>query len=390
MSKSNNLILLSAVFQGVRMMTGATSSLYLINKGIAEGEIAALRTLQFFVVFLTDTLLGYVADKYSRRLVILLSILFSSCWLLITSISVDSRLLYLGEIFNALSIATESGVLISMLINEYKKEKVANVNVTKIISKHRLIVSLGMIVGVVSGSFFSLGQLDRLWLLSSCLCASILPFAYFSTPPNRTTLLCRHKSFLNSLKEDRKRVKMMFYDNKIMTSCMISILSSSIFRIIVSYTPLVTRINFPNHDSSYIHALILTLMLLTQSLAGHFKKLFNGSFILIICAILLSLFTLITCSVPHINEVAWIMLSGLLMSLIVCTSGYIHNKITDELRATFDSLLNTASILSSMVLSWVAYINYTSIYSIYKFSFYTFCIALYVAIQNAYQQRATK
>lgn len=152
-----------------------------------------------------------------------------------------------------------------------------------------------------------------------------------------------------------------------------------------------TRLNFPNYSNSYVHALILVLMLLAQSLAGYVIKLFNKSFLLIICTVLITLLTLITCSVPSsINVASWITLSGLLMSLIVCASGYMHNRIPDEFRATFDSLLNTVSTLFSMVLSWIIYTQYTSIYFIYKFSFSVCCIASVFAIYHGYQHRVIK
>ena len=397
MHRTNYLILLSAIFQAVRMMTGATSTLYLIDKGILEGEIAALRTLQFFVIVSTDSLLGYLADKYGRRLFLLLSILFSSCWLFITSVGSNTHLLYLGEVFNALSIATGSGVFISLLIDAYKIEQRSSIDVTKIISRHCLVVSLGMIVGVIVGSFFSLDQLDRLWLLASCLCVLVLPFAFFLTSTNyynrlpRAPKLRHHSLWMYTLKKDVQDLKKIFYINKIIPSFLISTLSSALFRVLISYTPLVTRLNIPNYSNSYVHALILVLMLLAQSLAGYVIKLFNKSFLLIICTVLITLLTLITCSVPSsINVASWITLSGLLMSLIVCTSGYIHNRISDEFRATFDSLLNTVSTLSSMVLSWIIYTQYTSIYFIYKFSFSVCCIASVFAIYHGYQHRVIK
>ena len=79
--KTNQLILLSALFQTFRMFTGATSTVYLINKGILENEIAALKMLQFIIVIAVDVSFGYIADKYSRKLSILLafSVLYAGC-----------------------------------------------------------------------------------------------------------------------------------------------------------------------------------------------------------------------------------------------------------------------------------------------------------------------
>ena len=72
-------------------------------------------------------------------------------------------------------------------------------------------------------------------------------------------------------------------------------------------------------------------------------------------------------TLPYLNVALWIILFFFLVSLQINISGKVHNKITDGLRATIDSVMNALAMILASFFSWIIYQRYTSINSIYAF-----------------------
>ncbi|MDQ8030624.1 MAG: MFS transporter [Bordetella sp.] len=107
----------------IRMMVGATSSIYLMSKGLSIGDLAIIKSTQALVILVADVPFGYFADRYSRKAAVLLSTVFTIIWLAMTAAG-DAFLTFLiAEVFNALSMALFSGAFTSLLLATHEKEQ---------------------------------------------------------------------------------------------------------------------------------------------------------------------------------------------------------------------------------------------------------------------------
>lgn len=101
----------AALTTAARMLVGATSSLYLVSKGIAPEHIIYLKVVQAGLIMILEVPLGMAADFFSRRTVIIAGGMCTVAWLVITASATSAVPLYIGEAFNAIALATFSGAI---------------------------------------------------------------------------------------------------------------------------------------------------------------------------------------------------------------------------------------------------------------------------------------
>ncbi len=101
----------AALTTAARMLVGATSSLYLVSKGIAPEHIIYLKVVQAGLIMVLEVPLGMAADFFSRRTVIIAGGVCTVAWLVITASATSALPLYIGEAFNAIALATFSGAI---------------------------------------------------------------------------------------------------------------------------------------------------------------------------------------------------------------------------------------------------------------------------------------
>ncbi|WP_434525852.1 hypothetical protein [Photorhabdus asymbiotica] len=75
-SSTKIVITYSVIFNSFRMLIGATSSIYLLSKGVSLVDLGLMKTMQASVFFILDIPTSYLADRISRKYAIALSVFF--------------------------------------------------------------------------------------------------------------------------------------------------------------------------------------------------------------------------------------------------------------------------------------------------------------------------
>ncbi|MQL48271.1 hypothetical protein GEA64_10015 [Photorhabdus khanii] len=121
-SSTKIIITYSVIFNSLRMLIGATSSIYLLSKGVSLVDLGLMKTMQASVFFILDIPTSYLADRISRKYAIAISVFFGGAWLVLTGVSSNLYGFYLAEFFNAISLTIIGGTYNSYLIDVYRSE----------------------------------------------------------------------------------------------------------------------------------------------------------------------------------------------------------------------------------------------------------------------------
>ncbi|MGQ9779402.1 MAG: MFS transporter [Bacillota bacterium] len=116
MTIRQRVMLFGLLFGSIRMLIGPVSALYLLARGLSPGGIAHLKGLQALVILLADAPFGYLADRYSYKLSLVTGVVAGGLWLGITAYAPHVTWLYVGEVFNALSLAFFNGAFEAVLV----------------------------------------------------------------------------------------------------------------------------------------------------------------------------------------------------------------------------------------------------------------------------------
>jgi len=115
-------LVIDSLFEGGRMFVGATSVTYLLSIGISFKEIAALKSIQAFVLIFGEVPTGILADSFGRKLSLILSGICAICGFLVYYFSSTFAYFGLAETLTALSLCFWSGAYESCAIDTAKLE----------------------------------------------------------------------------------------------------------------------------------------------------------------------------------------------------------------------------------------------------------------------------
>lgn len=340
----------------IRMITGATSALYLISHGLSVKHIIYLKSLQAIIILITDIPFGYIADKFNRWHIMLFASCISFIWLLITALSNNALWLYIGEIFNALSLSLANGTEESLIVETYKEnhinEKVSNG--LSIVNKYSFI---GMSIASLLGSMFTSPNSNSNWLFASlcmlCICLYTVFYIKKQFGFNKIKKLNNKLSNLKSptlkIKEDIKHKLIDFkqiLNSKILISLFISsILINLFYQIIIQYWQIPFKhYSILNLSSNMFLSLVFFCEFIIQA---HVKKIihiyekYSITILLGIC-LLSFIFTLFNIfDFPlYILGIIVILYFWLFRGLEIILNSKIHVKVSDNLRST---ILSTKS-----------------------------------------------
>ena len=103
------LVLAISIFNATRMLTGALHVVYLISNGITLAQIAYLQIAYSITALLVEYPSGYIADKWSRKNVVLLGIAMTSAFYVIAYVRPTFNFLVVSEVLYAMGLAAMSG-----------------------------------------------------------------------------------------------------------------------------------------------------------------------------------------------------------------------------------------------------------------------------------------
>src|SRR5688572_2369293 len=117
-------LVIDGLFEGGRMFVGATSVTYLLSVGVSFQELAALKSIQAFVLIFGEVPTGILADSFGRKQSLVLS---GICAILgFLTFYFSSSFVYFGvaETLTALSLCFWSGAYESCAIDTAKLDHV--------------------------------------------------------------------------------------------------------------------------------------------------------------------------------------------------------------------------------------------------------------------------
>ncbi|QDX28689.1 MFS transporter [Dickeya poaceiphila] len=351
-SPMKKIILFNVLFNSFRMLIGATSAIYLLNHGISLIDIAFMKTMQSVIFFMLDIPSSYLADKISRKYMLILSVIFGGLWLIITGIAESKAIFYLAEVFNSFSLSIFGGVYFSYLIDNTQDNEKEEIH--KILGKNNKYQYLFMAFSALLGSYLS-SYNDRLvWILAGSGCLLIVMALAWSLPKP----VVRKRLEKSSIWEDLKKIHNVINNKSSSLHLIFIALAANMvyFQIILQYwQPFVSdSLTFYSPNDTFYGFLFL-FILLAQSISGWISsnvksnaKLYFYSMILLWLSNIICLLGLLQYNL--LIPVSLVIMFGANQTLTMSLRAHYHSLISSELRSTFDSLLSSLSKLVILVL----------------------------------------
>ncbi|WP_387465360.1 MFS transporter [Photorhabdus sp. RM323S] len=370
-SSTKIIITYSVVFNSLRMLIGATSSIYLLSKGVSLVDLGLMKTMQASVFFILDIPTSYLADKISRKYAIALSVFFGGAWLVLTGVSSTLYGFYLAEFFNAISLTIIGGTYNSYLIDVYKSE--GGKDTHRILGINGKYHYMSMAIAAMIGA--AIGDIDSRWIWILAGTGSfILMFFSFFLPESKVKPVNGKKSgLINDIKEI---YSLLIKGSKGFLFVFFSVVTNIVyFQILLQYWQPYAFHGFSGGvKGSLSYGILFVFMLMAQSVAGWIISKISDNKKLIWFGFLLMFVSSGIClpggkSYPYLIPVALIFMFGSNQYLTMGLRAVYHDYFDASLRSTFDSLLSTFARLIVLILfPAVAYFTETFGWQIMSYS----------------------
>ena len=152
----------------VRMLVGATSVVYLMSRGVNLAQIGIMKAMQAGIIMALDVPLGYLADRISRRWIIMLSVFSTAVWLALTGWGPSIAVFFIAEAFNGIALAGLNGAFSATLLEAYHKQSRQRdfENVLGLYGRAQFgLMACAAAIGAVAGSHTS----PAIWLIAAAL-----------------------------------------------------------------------------------------------------------------------------------------------------------------------------------------------------------------------------
>jgi MFS family permease len=328
------------------MLIGAVSVVYILSKGLTLSDIGLMKALQALIIVFLDIPFAYIADRYSRKLSVLLSVLFGSIWLFLMGIG-DSRLvLYSAEVFNAISIALTSGAFTAYLINHTVSDKTDKIEIKKVLSQFSKYQYFGMAIFTLLGSAFISVESPIIWYVASIITFSLLIIGLLILP--KDIELSYSDTKINTFSKDFRTLISCFHESNVLITVILSLITVSFFyQVLIQYWQPLSFSNLTDPpENGFFYGIIFSLTLVSQSLASYISEKIKNIELTIFIGNLINLSALFI--------FIWSIYSGLSLmpiAIVLMFSGnrlvtigvnsVFHSKVPEHLRTTFDSVVST-------------------------------------------------
>ena len=349
------LLIYTILFSSIRMLVGGYSSLYLTNHGLSIADISFLKAFQGIVIVLIQVPIGVIIDKCNNRFpFILISIFLAAIWMFLTAIGNTTSIFFAAEFFNGLSLAIFNAVMLPILVETYSYETGKD-DYNYTLGKFFKYQNLLMVVSVLLGSAFVTVESRYVWFVASTILTIIGLFSLLvndlkkfnittskSQPPNKTRL--HFKNLFNVLRVEN--IIILFIAN-------ISLVT--VFQILAQFWQIIIYDYLGEHTSdAIVYGLVFAVILVFQALGSFFAEKKNS---LKISLFFMAFFVAATSYLIGYkgNEIYKITPIILFLSCFILfkypsiiISALLHKNISNDIRATFDSLISTISMLVSI------------------------------------------
>lgn len=152
---ANRYYWVSALFETARMGIGATSVMFMLRHGIVLADIAIIKIIQSTALLLFEIPTGIFADRFGRKISILLSAVCSLASL-ITYVSGSGLFPFiLADLFNAMAICFWSGAFDAHAVATFDRHKVSRDFLGTFFSRVVSFDSVGVMLGGLAGGLLA-------------------------------------------------------------------------------------------------------------------------------------------------------------------------------------------------------------------------------------------
>lgn len=354
------LLIYTILFSSIRMLVGGYSSLYLTNHGLSIADISFLKAFQGIVIILIQIPVGVIIDKCSNRFpFILISIFLAAVWMLLTAIGNTTSIFFTAEFFNGLSLAIFNAVMLPILVETYSHETVKD-DYNYTLGKFFKYQNLLMVISVLLGSVFVTVESRYVWFVASFILTIIGLFSLLANDLNKFNIITSKSQPRNKAKFHFKNLFSVLKVENIIILFIANILLLTVFQILAQFWQVIVYDYLGEHTSDAIlYGLVFAIILAFQSLGSFFAEKRNS---LKISLVFMAFFVASTsCLIAYNgNEIYKIIPIILFLSCFILfkypsiiISALLHKNITNDIRATFDSLISTISMLVSISVFYI-------------------------------------
>ncbi|HAT2067020.1 TPA: MFS transporter [Legionella pneumophila] len=340
------------------MLIGGYAALYLIKHGLTIADISFLKAFQGLVIILIQVPIGVIIDRRNNRYpFILISLFLAAIWMFLTAIGDTAFCFFTAELFNGLSLAIFNAVMLPILVETYSYETGKD-DYNYTLGKFFKYQNLLMAISVILGSIFVKIDSNYVWFaasfslivigLFSLLANDVKKFNFISTPNKSVEKTRSHFSnLLNLIKAEN--IIILFIAN-------ISLVT--VFQILAQFWQVIIY-DYLNEQASYalVYGFVFAIILILQAIGSSLAEKKSSLKISLICMVIFITITsyLMMSSSSGTYTIIPIVLFLLCFILFkypsIIISALLHQNISNDIRATFDSLIS----MLSMVLSIVAF-----------------------------------
>ena len=160
---------LSSISAAQIPLIGATYIIYLQDKGFPLDKISFINLVFTLSIALTDLPTGVLADKYGRKLSVVLSYLFWCLSMYLYSLAYSFIILIIAELFAGLYISLLSGSLEAWIVDELKDTGMDSKELSSIFGMSRSLMIISALMGAMIGGLIPTLNVSYPFLLSSLL-----------------------------------------------------------------------------------------------------------------------------------------------------------------------------------------------------------------------------
>ncbi len=349
------LLIYTILFSSIRMLVGGYSSLYLTNHGLSIADISFLKAFQGIVIVLIQVPVGVIIDRCNNRFpFILISIFLAAIWMFLTAIGNTTSIFFAAEFFNGLSLAIFNAVMLPILVETYSYETGKD-DYNYTLGKFFKYQNLLMVVSVLLGSVFVTVESRYVWFVASSILTIMGVFSLLANDLKKFNITSSKKPLLNKA---RLHFKNLFNVLKVENAIILFIANISlvtVFQILAQFWQVIIYDYLGEHTSNAIvYGLIFAVILVFQALGSFFAEKKNS---LKISLFFMAFFVATTCYLMGYNGNEIYKIIPIILFLFcfilfkypsIIISALLHKNISNDIRATFDSLISTISMLVSI------------------------------------------
>lgn len=374
----NIILSFSAKFFNCLHFFSPVMLLYFSNVvGLSTSEFFYLQGLFSFFIFVLEVPTGVIADKYSRKLSVVLgsvSALIASFLMYYANSFIDALV---AEFFIALGFALTSGAFESLFYDYHKKSNLMN-SYKRNLGFLGNISLLGIFLSALSGAFLSdFFGLENIYLITGlAVFLGLICFMFIDEIKNIDNLEeKRTKDILMSVKKVLKsnfKLRVLAFD--------LAFVPAVAFMGIWLYQPFLQSFSASVYAFGVLHALMVAMQVVINFLLPYFKKglsfyIKNTQFLIALLFLCLAVFNNI-----YIGSVCLILIVGVGMTRNTFLNQEINEQIESNFRSTFFSGVSMLNQLIRMFLTFILgfLISYSLGFVSYLLAFVMFSSYLYL------------